>query len=62
MNAESATSANFENVPSPSYINLPSHTEVVSAVHPVGVPTHFSQFPATATPTPAVCNPLALNE
>ena len=52
-------------------MNIPPHTAVVSAVPPVGHPTYFSQFynpnlaswfPATASPTPAVCNPLVLNE
>ena len=65
VNAERATSANFENVPPPSYINLPPHTAVVSTVPPLGQPNYFNQFykpnlaswfPVTATPTPADCN------
>ena len=72
VNAEPVTTATFENFPSPLYENLPPHTAVVSAVPSVGGhPAYFSQFynpnlaslfPATATPTPAVCTPLALNE
>ena len=44
INTEPATSANFENVSSPSYIKLLRHTAVVSASPPVSHPNYFSQF------------------
>ena len=61
--AEPATFVSFENVLSPSYLNLPPPSAVFSAVAPVVRPIHFSQFynrnfasclPASATPTPVV--------
>ena len=42
VNTEPTTSASFENVLSPSYINLPAHTAVVSIVPPEGHPTRTS--------------------
>ena len=66
VKAEPATSTNFENVPSPSYMTLPNRTAAVLAVPVVGNPTFFSQFfnpnlsswfLTTATPTPAIGNP-----
>ena len=70
-NADHAKTAEYENVHSPSFLNLAPHTAVVTAVLPVGYASLFNQFynanlasyfHALATMTPTVCNPLVLIE